>query len=1102
MTDGLSASDWRQIRAQVDGQKQAARYRPVARGDTFIAGNPVHGFDIRFRVDGSTELTVSTAKSARRHQIELRPQRIGYAGSAARTLAPRPLERSVKEDLVITRWDETLSEWWVNSSSGLQQWFELVAPPAGRGDGSGPLVLSLTLASSLAATLQGSGVHRHVQFEGPDTTVRFEKLQVFDADGRRLRAIMRLDDRELAYVIDDAEARYPLIIDPTFVQQGYMKASNTDANDGFGSSVAVSGSTVVIGAPFEDSNAIGVNGDQDDDSSSDAGAAYVFVRDGNGSWSQQAYLKASNTDSFDGFGFSVAVSGDTIVVGANREDSDATGVNGNQADNSAAFAGAAYVFMRDGGGNWSQQAYLKASNTDADQFGSSVAVSGDTVVVGAPLEASIATGVDGDQTDNSATAAGAAYVFVRDGGNWSQQAYLKASNTDALDAFGGKVAVSADTAVIAARFEDSIATGVDGDQTDNSATAAGAAYVFVRDSGGAWTQDAYLKASNSEVEDYFGTSVAVSGDTAVVGASGEDGNGTGVDADQADNSATDAGAAYVFVRDGAGAWSQQAYLKASNTNSEDFFGASVANSGDIVLVGAPSEDGNAIGAGGDQADNSAGTAGAAYAFRGDGTGGWSQKAYLKASNTDAGDVFASSVAVSVDTLVVGARAEDGNATGVDGDQADNSATDAGAAYILVQQMGNAELDLMPDSIDFGNIPTGDASSTKTLSFSNPGVGSLQVTSVAPAEGPFVRVGGSCGAEPFSVPAGGSCTIDYQFQPVDPGSFSQVVAVESDAIAGSDTEFTLLGTSGQFDVAVLKTNAAEFVLSGVATVYDIQLLNLGLSDLFGVEVVDILPPELDVAAATWTCTPGTGVTCPVGSGSGDIDELVDLPAGAGMTFTLTAPVLAPEGVDVVNTVTATLPPGVEDENPSNNSATDSDPVAVFAADFEFPGCSADLIESRFCVVGENVVLDTVTGLEWRRCSEGRTWDEPTQTCVGDPAGFDWAAASSLAPPGGWRLPTVEELSTLRYCSDGGPALFLPSVSGPGIRCTNPGSIVQPVIEPNAFPDMPLNAPAGPPWFWTSTDGDDAIDDSSLAVSFGEGNILNVTVGSSLRVLLVR
>ena len=167
--------------------------------------------------------------------------------------------------------------------------------------------------------------------------------------------------------------------------------------------------------------------------------------------------------------------------------------------------------------------------------------------------------------------------------------------------------------------------------------------------------------------------------------------------------------------------------------------------------------------------------------------------------------------------------------------------------------------------------------------------------------------------PFSVPAGDSCTIDYQFEPTDPGDFAQTITVDSDAIAGSDTEFSLTGTSGQFDVAVMKSNAAEFVLPGVPTIYDIQVLNLGLSDLFGVEIVDILPPELDATAATWTCTPGTGVTCPIDSGNGDINEFVDLPAGAGMGFTLVAPVIAEEGVDVVNTVTATMPAGIEDED---------------------------------------------------------------------------------------------------------------------------------------------------------------------------------------------
>ena len=129
----------------------------------------------------------------------------------------------------------------------------------------------------------------------------------------------------------------------------------------------------------------------------------------------------------------MAVSGDTVVVGALWEDSSATGVNGNQSDNSAADAGAAYVFVRSGT-TWSQQAYLKASNTGAgDYFGCSVAVSGDTVVVGAYGEDSSATGVNGNQSDNSATDAGAAYVFVRSGTTWSQQAYLKASNTGADD---------------------------------------------------------------------------------------------------------------------------------------------------------------------------------------------------------------------------------------------------------------------------------------------------------------------------------------------------------------------------------------------------------------------------------------------------------------------------------------------------------------------------------------------------------------------------------------------------------------------------------------------------------------------------------------------
>ena len=136
-------------------------------------------------------------------------------------------------------------------------------------------------------------------------------------------------------------------------------------------------------------------------SATDSGAVYVFTRDAAAAFAQQAYIKASNTNAGDEFGVRVVLSGDTLVVGAHREDSAATGIDGNQSDNSAPDAGAVYVFTRDAAGVWSQQAYIKASNADAgDWFGRTIALSGDTLVVGAHRETSAATGIDGDQSDN------------------------------------------------------------------------------------------------------------------------------------------------------------------------------------------------------------------------------------------------------------------------------------------------------------------------------------------------------------------------------------------------------------------------------------------------------------------------------------------------------------------------------------------------------------------------------------------------------------------------------------------------------------------------------------------------------------------------------
>jgi hypothetical protein len=490
-----------------------------------------------------------------------------------------------------------------------------------------------------------------------------------------------------------------------FAQEAYIKASNTDADpafaeDFFGLAVAISadGSTVAIGAPREDSLATGVNGDETDNSAQFAGAVYVFTRSTGGAWTQQAYLKASNTDADpafaeDFFGLAVAISADgsTLAVGAPREASVATGVNGDQTDNSARFAGAVYVFTRDTGGVWTQQAYVKASNTDAtDFFGRSVALSadGDTMAVGAFLENGGATGINGNQFDNTVFDSGAAYVFTRDGGGtWSQQAYVKASNTGTEDRFGFRVALSADGATLAvsAQDEDSAATGVNGDEMDNSAVDAGAAYVFTRDTGGVWTQQAYIKAANTEAADNFGMSADLSsdGNTLLVGAFFEDSGDAG---NELDNSVIDSGAAYVFTRDGGGTWLQQAYIKASSLDENDHMGwdASLAGDASKFAISVHHEDSAATGVDGDQSDNSADGAGAALVFSQDSAGAWVQQAYIKASNTDLIDNFGVSVALSEDgnLLAVGAHREDSAAIGVDSDQADNSAESAGALYVF------------------------------------------------------------------------------------------------------------------------------------------------------------------------------------------------------------------------------------------------------------------------------------------------------------------------------------------------------------------------------------------------------------------------------------
>ena len=362
----------------------------------------------------------------------------------------------------------------------------------------------------------------------------------------------------------------------TLEQQAKARAGDGAEGDELGRTVAISGRTAVFGAPFSDGNA-----------TTGSGAVYVFVRSGD-TWSQQARLEASDAADDDNFGISVAIYGDTIVVGAEYDDSAET------------HRGSAYVFTRSGT-TWTEQAKLLASDgAGFDRFGSAVAISSDTIVVGA-------------QSD------GSAYVFVGAGSNWTQEAKLVPSDGAGPDIFGDSIDVDGDTVVIGAPIH------------THGVTQSGSAYVFVR-SGTTWTEQAELLASAPVSGDRLGNAVEISGDTVVVGAELADNTG-----------GVGAGSAYVYVRTGT-TWSEQSYLVASDAGGGDAFGSGVAVNGDTVLVGAKRED---------DPINS----GALYVFVRDGTT-WSEQQKVKAGDAASLDEFGFAVALYAKTVLVGAHLDD------------------------------------------------------------------------------------------------------------------------------------------------------------------------------------------------------------------------------------------------------------------------------------------------------------------------------------------------------------------------------------------------------------------------------------------------------------
>jgi trimeric autotransporter adhesin len=421
--------------------------------------------------------------------------------------------------------------------------------------------------------------------------------------------------------------------DDSAAQHVYGKADNAGRYDNLGWSVAIDGDTLAVSAPVEASCATGVHDrGQTNTGCGGSGAVYVFHRRGS-VWELEAYLKPSNTDDFDEFGVSLALDGDTLVVGAFHED-------GTLSD-----SGAAYVFSRIAG-IWSEEAYLKPMvPQEAQDFGWSVAVSGDLIVVGARLE---------DDSGSSTTDSGAVYLFRRDQDGWKQEARLAALTPETDEFFGYSVSAADDVVVVGACGHGCPPFG----RTIPSPQTAGTAYMFRRVAT-TWQQEADLAALASPSPgpgDAFGVSVALAGDTVVIGARYDD------------NSSSDSGAAHVF-RNADDTWGHEAYLKATSTDAGDRFGTSVAIAGTLVAVGAVGEgDGN----------------GAVYLYGRSGTV-WRELELIKPSNTSADDQFGHRVALSDDALAVGAPYEDGSGTALvhgamDGD--DNGREDSGAVYLF------------------------------------------------------------------------------------------------------------------------------------------------------------------------------------------------------------------------------------------------------------------------------------------------------------------------------------------------------------------------------------------------------------------------------------
>ncbi|MBL0028931.1 MAG: Ig-like domain repeat protein [Rhodanobacteraceae bacterium] len=805
-----------------------------------------------------------------------------------------------------------------------------------------------------------------------------------------------------------------------------LVASNPAALDHFGYRVAIDGNTAVVGA-FEK-----------DGANVDVGAAYVYLRTGN-SWALQAQLTTPTTVEGAAFGRDVAVSGDTIAVGAPFD------------DHTQAGSGAVYIFTRSGS-VWTQRAKLGANATSGDRFGWSVALEGSTLAIGAPA----------DETA-SFNNAGAAYVFTGSDATWTQQgSALAASDAQDSDLLGVSIAVSGDNLIVGAEGVDTVAeTNVD----------SGAAYVFTR-AANIWTQRTRLRAASPAENNLFGRSVAIDGSTVIVGEPGRLSN---------------TGAAHVFVGSGA-SWNLQQLLTASDAATGDVFGQDVAIRGDLALVGAYEE----------EASSGPLNRGAIYVWRRSG-GAWTQPDKFLASDATTGDRFGFGLALTPSAAIAGAP-----------NDANGSFSEAGSAYVFHLGTPTTTIQILnPVPATFGGIlglsaqvtggtPTGNvefrngATVLASVALNGSGVAATTITPNAGAYsvtafylGDGTHLSSNSSATAFTVakattslslgsnnspstygqnvtftatvsttaPGASPVTGSVEFRdngvllatvplssgtashttnalphntgiahPItasfiantnytastgstinhvvnkavptltlvsnpNPSLFGQSVAITGTlsgglAPTGTVTFFdgiTLMGSNNvvagvatrntsalalgahslqatyagddnhdsantsaptvhnvlpSADVSVTKTNGTSFVQSGLDTTYTIVVNNpAGGADTDGLLVNDTLnPAQFDVPNADWSCAPA-GICTPE-SGTGNLANLpLDLPAGSSVTITVTVPVLPEAESGVSNTVSLTMPVDVGDPNPSNNTATDSDGSGLFNDGFE-------------------------------------------------------------------------------------------------------------------------------------------------------------------------